>query len=192
MKLIGLTGGIGSGKSLISDVFNSLNVAVYNSDIGARQIMENDNSTRLKILDLFGEEAYLGNKLNRKIIASIVFHDKTMLEKLNAIVHRKMHADFLSWSGKQKGIYVINEAAILIESGGYKKLDGVILVSAPDKIRIKRVMKRDSCAEADVRMRINNQINDKQREPFCRWTIINDGVLGVIDQVLKIHQEIMA
>ena len=192
MKLIGLTGGIGSGKSLISDIFHSLNVAVYNSDIGARKIMENDNSTRLKILELFGEQAYLGNKLNSKAIASIVFQNKTMLEKLNAIVHPKMHADFLLWSAKQKGDYVINEAAILIESGGYKNLDGVILVSAPEDIRIKRVMKRDSCAEADVRMRINNQMNEKQREPFCKWIIKNDDASGVIDQVLKIHQEIIA
>lgn len=192
MKLIGLTGGIGSGKSLISDIFNSLNIAVYNSDIGARKIMENDNSTRLKILDIFGEEAYLGKKLNSKKIASIVFQDKTMLEKLNAIVHPKMHADFLLWSANKKGVYVINEAAILIESGGYKKLDGVILVSAPEEIRIKRVMKRDSCAEADVRVRINNQMNDNQRESFCRWTIKNDSVSGVIDQVLRIHQELIA
>jgi dephospho-CoA kinase len=192
MKLIGLTGGIGSGKSLISDIFNSLNVAVYNSDIGARKIMENDNSTRLKILDIFGEEAYLGKKLNSKKIASIVFQDKTMLEKLNAIVHPKMHADFLLWSANKKGVYVINEAAILIESGGYKKLDGVILVSAPEEIRIKRVMKRDSCAEVDVRVRINNQMNDNQRESFCRWTIKNDSVSGVIDQVLRIHQELIA
>ncbi len=188
VKKVGLTGGIGSGKSVISNIFQVLGIAVYNSDREAKRLMQTNDKLKHSIINKFGSEVYIGDELNRKYLASIVFNDVNALKVLNGLVHPIMYSDFNRWSERQKGSYVINEAAILIESGGYTRMDAVILVSAPESLRISRVIKRDNCSEEDVQSRLNNQFNDEERRPFCDFEIINGGKKSLIKQVLDIHK----
>ncbi len=188
-KVIGITGGIGSGKSLISELFNSLNYPVYNSDLEAKKIYQVPRIKKL-VVRLLGEESYEKDLLNKAYIAQKVFSDSGLLEQLNAIIHPSVGAHFLEWKKNQKSAFVIKEAAILIESGAYKSCDYIINVSAPEKIRIARVIKRDSVLEKEVQARIEKQLSDKERNAHANWIILNDGSESVIKQVMEIHRKL--
>ena len=190
MKVVGLTGGIGSGKSTIARMFEDLGVAVYIADIEAKKLMNEDPTVKKEITDLFGEEAYRNNTLNRPFIANIVFNDSTQLEKLNAIVHPAVADHFYRWKDRQNGNYVIKEAAILFENGGYKQCDHTILVVAPLELRISRVLNRDQSTRDEVLSRIKNQWDDDQKIPLADFVIQNIDLQDTEQQVNEIHQKI--
>ena len=175
MLKVGITGGIGSGKSTITSLFHDLGVPIYNSDERAKWLLSNDVDLMDQIKILFGQESYSNNKLNRAHIANIVFQDNDMLKELNAIVHPLVKIDFENWLLLQKKEpLVIKEAAILIESGAYKELDVLIVVLADKKTRIKRVINRDNVSKEDVEKRMETQLSDSERMKFAHYSIENN------------------
>ena len=175
MLKVGITGGIGSGKSTITSLFHNLGVPIYNSDERAKWLLSNDVDLMDQIKILFGQESYSNNKLNRAHLANIVFQNHDLLKQLNAIVHPLVKIDFENWLLlKKKEPLVIKEAAILIESGAYKELDILIVVFANKEIRIKRVMNRDNVAKEDVEKRIETQLSDSERLKFAHYSIENN------------------
>ena len=175
MLKVGITGGIGSGKSTITSLFHDLGVPIYNSDERAKWLLSNDVDLMDQIKILFGQESYSNNKLNRGHIANIVFQNHDLLKQLNAIVHPLVKIDFENWLLLQKNEpLVIKEAAILIESGAYKELDILIVVFANKEIRIKRVMNRDNVAKEDVEKRMKTQLSDSERLKFAHYSIENN------------------
>ena len=163
MMVVGLTGGIGSGKSTIAKAFAALGIAVFNSDEQAKALIATDTQVKERIIAAFGEEAYQNGEYNRAYIAQIVFNNSEKLAILNGIVHPALAEYFKQWAKKQTSPYVLKEAAILFESGSYKDCDYIITVTAPEEVRIARVMARDHCTEAQVRARMAQQWTDAQR-----------------------------
>ncbi|HIA11477.1 MAG TPA: dephospho-CoA kinase [Flavobacteriales bacterium] len=193
MLKVGITGGIGSGKTTVAKVFSTLGIAVYNADERARSITATDPEVREKIVTLFGAEVFnVKNALNRAKLAEVVFSDAEALEKLNAIVHPRVRIDFGKWIAEQTSEYIIKEAAILIENGTHKELDALILVTADKEERIERVMKRDGVNRELVVQRMNNQMDDKDKQEFATYTIDNDDNQLVIQQVLEIHEDLIS
>jgi len=193
MLKIGITGGIGSGKTTVCKVFEAIGIPIYYADDRAKYLMRKDKKLIASITELFGEEAYLkdGN-LNRKYLAGIVFENKLMLKKLEALVHPAVHLDGEHWHKKQKKApYTLREAALLFENGSYKKLDKTITVYAPKKMRISRVMKRDKVTRKAVVARMKNQMLDREKRELANYVIKNDCKHPLIMQVLKIHKKIM-
>lgn len=188
MKVIGLTGGIGSGKSTVARMFQELGVPVYIADDEAKKLMNEDKEVRTKIIKLFGDEAYNGSGLNRKFIASKVFDDKELLEKLNRVVHPAVAKHFEKWKVQQKAQYVIYEAAILFEKGGYKKCDYNILVTAPVNLRIERILLRDKVTVEEIQARMNNQWPDEKKEKMADVVLRNIDLSETKKDVLQIHK----
>jgi dephospho-CoA kinase len=191
MLKIGLTGGIGSGKTTVSEVFAQLGIAIYLSDDRAKALMVNDEELQSAIISLFGEKSYKMGQLNRPYIASKVFSDKKELVKLNALVHPALKKDFDLWCVEQTSPYIIKEAAILFESGANKGLDKVILVEASTELRLSRVMKRDKVSSESVLARMDVQWSDERKKALSDYVILNDEKCSVLEQVLKIHENIM-
>ncbi len=189
MIKIGITGGIGSGKSTVCKLFQLLGVPVYNSDYEARLITDTHPQVVQKIKETFGEESYVDGKLNRPYISSIVFNNKEELAKLNGIVHPAVAAHFQQWLQEHSAYpYVLKEAAILFESGAYKAVDKVITVSAPRDLRIKRVVQRDGFDVEEIKKRMNNQWSEEEKIKLSDEVIIADDVQLVIPQVVDIHR----
>jgi len=186
MIKVGLTGGIGSGKSTVARIFESFGIPVYYSDDRAKDLMNNDPVLKQKIITLFGEEAYLVNELNRAHISSIVFSDKNKLAGLNNAVHPVVAYDFEQWCAQQNTGFVVKEAAILIESGANKHLDRIVVVSASEEERVRRVMKRDGVGEQQVLARIKNQLSEQDRLKHADYIINNEGDEHLIPQVQQI------
>jgi len=191
MLKVGLTGGIGSGKSTVAELFTELKIPVYEADLHAKKLMTEDVKLRDAIIEIFGKEVYKKGVLNRKYLASIVFNDKGKLNRLNSLVHPAVRKDYLKWSENQTTHYTIREAAILFESGSYKDCDVVILVTAPEDVRIQRVMDRDGSSEADVKSRIDKQWKDEKKRKWAQYIINNDGSVPLDKQVLKIHKALL-
>ena len=188
MLKVGLTGGIGSGKTTVSEIFYSLGIPVYNSDERAKYLMENDTSLRKDIIEYFGEESYRSEGLNRLYLSKEVFLDKSKLQKLNSLVHPVVGRDFAIWCKNQSAPFVLKEAAILIESGAYIGLDKIIIITASENIRMDRVMDRDNVKASEVRDRINNQMDDSERLKYADFIIDNDGKQMLISQVKEVFQ----
>lgn len=192
MIVVGLTGGIGSGKSTIAKVFRALGVPVFESDAEAKHILNREDVVQ-HISDTFGEWLINSGRVDRAKLAGLVFGDKQELAKLNAIIHPAVRKQFLAWiDANSNSPYVINEAAILFESGLAEMTRFTINVSAPVEERIKRVISRDALTREEVISRINNQMSDEQRSALSTWTIVNDGLEAVLPQVLQISNEIMS
>ncbi len=191
MLKIGLTGGIGSGKSTVAETFAQLGIAIYLSDDRAKALMVNNEELKSAIISLFGEESYKSGQLNRSYIASKVFSDKMELEKLNALVHPELKKDFDLWCVDQTSPYIIKEAAILFESGANRGLDKVILVEAPQELRINRVMNRDKVSYESVLARIDKQWSDERKKSVSDYVVMNDEKCSVLEQVLKVHNELI-
>ncbi len=187
MLKIGLTGGVGSGKTTVSKIFASLGVPVFYADDIAKKIMNEDHLLKQEIINLFGEEAYT-NTLNRKHIAEIVFKDAFKLEQLNALIHPRTIAAANQWMQQQTTPYIIKEAALMFEAGAATNLDYVIGVYAPQYLRIQRVMKRDKFTRAQVLERINNQIDETIKMKLCDFVITNDEQQAVLPQVIALHK----
>ena len=194
MKLIGLTGGIGSGKSTVAGIFMTLGIPVYESDSQAKSLMTSDKSTREKIITLFGQEAYLENEqLNRSYIASKVFTDTHLLDQLNAIVHPAVYDDLMKWANQdsqKKAPYLIQESAILFEENLTDRFEAIILVVAEQETRISRVMERDKVSRDKILKRINLQWNDEKKIPLSDFVIFNDSERSLITQVTDIDKMI--
>jgi dephospho-CoA kinase len=191
MKKIGLTGGIGSGKSTIAEVFKVLNIPVYNSDERAKALMNDNPLLMEEISKIFGVNIYQNGELNRAELGAIVFKNPELLQQLNAVVHPVVGDDFNAWCNNQQSKYVIKEAAIIFETGINKMLDGVIAVIAPDELRIKRVLKRPGMTEELIKDRMSRQLAAETLVDKANWLINNDETLLVIPQVLKVHEEIL-
>ncbi|MEW6469420.1 MAG: dephospho-CoA kinase [Bacteroidota bacterium] len=188
MLRIGLTGGIGSGKTTVGKIFSALGVPVYLADEAGKALLHTP-AIRDQVAALLGKEVLdeSGN-IDRRRVAARVFADPKKLEQLNALIHPAVRRDFEDWAARQQSRYVIREAAILFESGSDADLDGVIAVSSPEHLRIKRVMQRDGVTEEEVRARMRHQWSDEEKIGRSQYVIVNDERELVIPQVLKLHQ----
>lgn len=191
MIRIGLTGGIGSGKTTVAAMFEDLGIAVYNADKEAKRLMNEDPGLRTAIKTLFGERAYQNKTLNRKLLAEKAFNDKELLIALNKIVHPAVREDFKTWVEQQEGQYVIQEAAILFENEGYKGFDKMILVTAPKKVRIARIKQRDDMKEKAILERMQHQWPDKKKKELSQYIIKNKNLEDTRQQVRIIHDQIL-
>jgi len=194
MIKVGLTGGIGSGKSIVAEIFYHLGIPVYNSDIEAKNLYKTDKVLKTLIIRNFGKQAFLDSgEVNKDFLISSVFPNQAKLEILNKLVHPRVKINFENWLGKHRhSKIVIKEAAILFESGAYKQLDKIIAVTAPDAIRIKRVMKRDSVTDDSVRKRMLNQWPQEKLVANADFIIDNSGLKSVIKQVLRIYNDLIS
>ncbi len=187
---IGLTGGIGSGKSVVAKVFETLGIPVYYADDAAKKLMNTDTALKTAIINNFGEASYTGGELNRKYIASIVFNNNNKLKLLNSLIHPVTIHDAEEWMKQQTSPYIIKEAALLFESGAYKSVDHVIGVYSPQPIRIKRVMNRDGLSEEEVVKRISLQMDEEEKMKRCNFIINNNDQELVLPQVLELDKKI--
>lgn len=191
MITVGLTGGIGSGKTTVAKAFHELGIPIYIADDEAKKLMQTSPVVKHKLIELFGKEAYLEGSLNKPYIANIIFHDKNYLDKMNAVVHPEVAKHFKKWLSKQQAPYVIKEAAILFENGGYKQCDVLITVTAPKKCKIERLLKRDNTSVEKIEAIMKNQWSDAQKIKLSDYVIDNTELEKTKRQVLKIHQQIL-
>jgi dephospho-CoA kinase len=191
MLLIGVTGGIGSGKSTVCNLFRCLEIPVFNADEAGRELLANDSRVIEKVATIFGKQVILNGTPDRKKIAEIVFTNPAKLAELSAIIHPAVRKKFAAWAAEQKSPYVIDEAAILFETGIYKKLDYTILVQAPEELRIKRIVQRDGTNEAAIKDRMKNQWSEEQKKGLANFVIINDDINPVMPQVMEIHKKLL-
>ena len=191
MKIIGLTGGIGSGKTTVANMFAQLGIPVYIADVEAKKLMNTSMTIREKLIALLGSEAYGDEGLNRAFVADKIFSNATLLEAVNAIIHPEVAMHFNGWVAMQNSKYVVKEAAILFENGGYKHCDINILVTAPKKVRIQRVVQRDNTTEAAVTQRMDNQWSDAEKEKLADIVIENTDLKATQKTVLEIHQSLI-
>ncbi len=194
MLKVGITGGIGSGKTMICRIFETLGIPVFYADTVAKSIMVNDDTLISGVKGAFGEISYFEDgSLNNKHIASIVFNDNEQLNRLNALVHPAVFRAFDAWSANlpQNVPYTLKEAALLFESGSYKMCDKNILVVAPQEVRLKRVMERDHVTAAQVQARMNKQFSDQQKLGMADYIINNNESVSLITHVIDLHQQFL-
>ena len=189
--LVGLTGGIGSGKTTVANFFKELGIPVYIADTEAKALMNRSKVIKRKLIALFGENAYQDGKLNREYLSQQIFNNKDLLQKMNAIVHPKVASHFKRWVKKQDAPYVISEAAILFENGSYKKYDYIITVTAPEHVRLKRVMSRDNSSEKKVKSVMDNQWKDAEKIKLSDFVIQNINLEEAKAQVQQIHKKLL-
>lgn len=190
MLKVGLTGGIGSGKTIVAHLFELLGIPVYYADARTKMLMNSNPELRAAIIQHFGEESYINNQLNRSFLASVVFNDKEKLSLLNALTHPVTIRDAEEWMHQQSAPYAVKEAALLFESGATEKLDYVIGVYAPQHIRVKRVMERDHLDAAEVMKRISKQIDEEMKMKLCDFVITNNEQVPVIPQVIELDRKL--
>ena len=191
-KIVGLTGGIGSGKTTVAHIFKSLGVPVYNSDKEAKSLMQSSEVIKQELIQLLGEDCYTADgQLNRSFIASKVFEDAVLLEKINAIVHPKVATHFEQWFSKQNTPYIIKEVAILFETKSQYLFDFIITVTAPVEIRIQRVMERDQKTKKEVQAIIDKQLPDSEKIIQSNFVINNSILLEIENKSILIHNEIL-
>jgi dephospho-CoA kinase len=193
MKRIGITGNMGSGKTTISRIFQTLGVPVYNADYRAKHLMQHDTHIKSGIMNLMGTNAYLPDgELNRAWIAQQIFNNKSLLEQMNAIVHPAVAQDFENWCAKNLNApYILKEAALLYESGSFKQLDKIIVISAPEKLRLERTIARDKSDEASIKARMDKQMREEEKIKLADFEIKNDGCQLVLPQVIRLHYQLL-
>ncbi len=191
MIIVGLTGGIGSGKTTVAKFFNKLGIPIYIADLEAKKLMNRSKVIKRKLIALFGDDAYLNNRLNKPYLAEMIFNDKTLLQKMNSIVHPKVIKHFNRWLNKQDAPYIIKEAAILFENESYKNCDFVITVIASEDERIKRVIARDKTTKKKFRSIMKNQWDDAQKTKLSDFVIENYDLDETSKKVKKIHIKIL-
>lgn len=191
MLRVGITGGIGSGKSTVAKIFEVLGVPVYYADDAAKRLMNEDPELKEQITREFGEKAYNGHALNRSHIAGLVFNNQEKLQLLNSLVHPVTIRDGEQWMQRQTSAYALKEAALIFESGAQQYLDYVIGVSAPAALRIHRTMRRDGVTREEVNARMSRQIQESIKMRLCNFIITNDDQKLVIPQVLHLHEELL-
>lgn len=191
MLRIGLTGGIGSGKSTVARIFSVLGIPVYNADDASKSLMAEDEELKNAIINSFGNESYTDGALNRQYLSGQVFNNSEKIKLLNSLVHPVTLRDAKEWMKKQQSPYVIKEAALIFESGSQEMLDYVIGVKAPLDLRIERTMHRDKVSLDQVEARINLQMDEEEKMRRCDYIIVNDEQQMLIPQVLLLHKEFL-
>lgn len=191
MLKVGITGGIGSGKTVVARIFGSLGIPVFNADREAKYLMDTDTVLRSQLEAAFGTAIYNNGRINRPLLASMVFPDPARLQLLNSIVHPKVMAWGEEWHRRQRSPYTLKEAALFFESGSYKNMDFIVGVSAPRTLRLQRVMQRDRVTETEVAERMSRQMDEAEKMERCRFVIINDDIRSLIQQVLDLHEIIL-
>ena len=186
MKRIGITGGIGAGKSLVAEIIKAMGYPVYNSDERAKELTDSNPKIKEGLIHLFGEEIYQNDTLNKFALAQAIFSDESLREKVNALIHPIVREDFNLYTLAQNAELVFNESAILFETGSFKNFDAIILVYAPTELRIKRIMKRDNCSENEVLKRMNSQFSDEEKYQLTEFRVLNDEQTPLLVQVEKI------
>ena len=190
---VGITGGIGSGKSFVATLFKTLGVPFYDADKEAKDIMTKSVAVRSGLVTAFGSEVYFEDgSLNRKWLSTQVFNNPEKLTLLNSIVHPVVIQDAIAWSNGQTSCYNLKEAALLFESGSYKSLDYTILVVAPKELRIQRVMKRDNVTAQEVISRMDKQMAEEEKVKLADFILINDGIQPLIPQIYKLHEQFLS
>ena len=192
MIKIGVTGGIGAGKSIVCTVLERMGYPVFYSDIEAKKIISSNSGVKNQLIKSFGSQVFKNNQLNRTYLSNLLFSDSTLIDKMNSIVHPKVREAFDSWTLIQNSSIVFNEAAILFETGAFKNFDATLLVTAPLKLRLKRVASRDSATEEQIMKRINNQWSDEQKKVLATFILLNDDSQSVLNQLDRIILEIQA
>lgn len=191
MIVVGLTGGIGSGKTTVAKQFELLGIPVYIADEEAKKLMNRSKIIKRKLIALFGNEAYIDNQLNKAFIADIIFKNKEYLQKMNAIIHPRVAKHFNNWLQKQSAPYVIKEAAILFEHGGYKFCDYIITVTAPKNLRLNRLLKRNNTTKDKIEAIMKNQWTDTQKVKLSQFVISNEDLENTKKQVVKVHNQLL-
>jgi dephospho-CoA kinase len=192
MKHIGLTGGIGSGKSFIAQIIEHMGYPVYYSDARAKELTKSNPTIKMGLISLFGEEVFEGNQLNAELISSRIFHDDELLKKVNELIHPIVRADFENWALNQNSALVFNEAAILFETGSYQNFDSSILVCAPTESKIERVMKRENCSKEEVMARMSKQWSDEDKRKLADYSILNDNQTPILIQLEEIINNLLS
>ena len=190
MKKIGITGGIGSGKSVVGQILEAMHFPVYYSDQQSKILVDTDLVIREELIKLLGTEVYLDGKLNRPFLSHQLFSNDELRLKINQIIHPKVREAFTNWVSKQSSNLVFNEAAILFETGAYKSMDYNILVTAPLELKIERVLKRDNITINEIQDRISKQSSDEEKIPLADFVIVNDEVKPLLKQVEAILKEV--
>ncbi len=195
MFIVGLTGGIGSGKSTVAQFFNELEIPVYYADVEAKKIMHRSKIIKRKLIAYFGEEVYFNNELNKPFLANLIFNDASHLKFVNSIVHPKVNQHFKRWIKRVSKIpntnYIIQENAILFENGSNQFFDKIITVTAPEHIKIQRVINRDNSTKNKVLERMNNQWSDALKIEKSDFIISNTDIKNTKQQVFKIHKKLL-
>lgn len=189
-KIIGITGGIGSGKSVVSKILQLMGYPVYPSDQRAKEIMHEDPSIIQELTNLFGDQAYLKTELNRSFIANQIFQDDSKRIQMNQIVHPAVRADFKRWTENQVSPFAFQESALLFETGNYKAFDAVILVTASQKVRLERIKLRDNLSEKEIQERFNAQMLEEEKKKLTSLVIDNNGDTFLVPQILELLQKI--
>ena len=189
---VGITGGIGSGKSTVAKVFEELGIPVYYADAAAKKLMNEDELLVAQIQKEFGEASYVDGKLDRKYLAALVFNNEKKLAMLNSIVHPATLRDSDEWMLQQTTPYALKEAALIFESGANKQLDCVIGVYAPAPLRQQRILERDHATVEEIKARMENQMDEEEKMRLCDYIITNDEQELVVPQVIQIHHELIA
>ena len=193
MIKVGLTGGIGSGKTFISGLFEHLKIPCYNADLRAKELYVVNDKLKAKMIGAFGQDVYINpNKINKEYLKKVVFSSAKNRERINAIVHPFVIEDFNLWVKQQQNVpYIIKESALLIETGLYRELDKIILVTAPIELRIQRIAERDKTDIAGIKQKIAAQFSDEEKKKFADFLIINDGKKLLLPQVISIHNKLL-
>ena len=192
MYKVGITGNIGSGKSIVTKVFQLLQIPVFDADSAAKYLMEHDEDLMAGITQNFGTTIYHKGRINRPLLASIIFQDKAKLQQLNSLVHPKVIAYGEWWHTQQQAPYTLKEAAIFFESGSYETMDFIIGVAAPTSLRMARAMQRDGATAEQIQERMQHQMEESEKMSRCKYVIYNDDIQSIILQVQAIHQQILA
>lgn len=194
MYKVGITGGIGSGKTTVSKLFAELGVPVYYADDEAKKLTNESVEVKDALISLIGSEVYNNQGvLDRKLLASKIFSNKQLLQKVNAIIHPAVAEHFILWTAKQEAPYILKEAAILFETGSYKQLDATILVTASEELRVKRVMSRDGVTKEEVEKRMANQWEEERKIPLADYIITNNSTREVlVKEIAKVHEDIIS
>jgi dephospho-CoA kinase len=190
--IVGLTGGIGSGKSTVALIFKQLGVPVYDADSEAKKLLDTDVDLQQALVTLLGDAVLQDGKIDRPKMAAIIFNNKDLLEEVNKLIHPAVGRHFKQWHASQKAPYVLREAAILFESGSYKDCAFVVTVYAPEALRIARVMQRNGIEESEVRARMQNQWPEEEKLKRADFVVYNDGEQSLIKQVLRLHEDLIS
>lgn len=185
MKSVGITGGIGSGKSMVCKILETLGYPVFYADHEAKKVMTEDALLKTQIMELLGADSYHGDQLNRPFVADKIFNDTTLKNAMNQLVHPAVFRAFDTWKSKQNSQLIFNESALLFETGSYKRFNATILVTADKETRIERVMQRDGVTREQVLARMENQLDDAEKEKLCTYLIVNNPDTLLIPQVLE-------
>ncbi|MBU3659450.1 MAG: dephospho-CoA kinase [Flavobacteriales bacterium] len=191
MKKIGITGGIGSGKSFIATIIERMGYPVYYSDVRSKELTNSHPIIRQGLIDLVGENVFFGGELDKKVLATAIFSNDALRLKVNQLIHPNVRQDFEDWANAQKSNLIFNEAAILFETGAYRNFDATILVYAPEELRLQRVLKRDIITKEEVLARMNNQLKDEEKRKMTPFQILNDGESPLLIQIENILEQIV-